>query len=362
MKNKLGLRRYRTSLASVLLMIILALYAIFQWGVSEPEVAPATPEIPSTTSLQAYFSQPDSITASSLRGGPDADLAAAIDDAQESVDVAVYRLDLWSIRDALLQAHRRGLEVRVVTEDENTSEDEILALQSAGVPVVDDGRPHLMHHKFLVIDGQEVWTGSMNLTVNGAYRNDNNLVRIASSTIAERFTDEFEDMFLEDRFGALSKANLPQGWVPLDTASIAVFFSPEDGILREILDHVYAAKQEVVLMAYAFTSDPLAQALLEQSRAGVEVRGVVEASQVDAAGADTLELRQAGLDLRLDNNPASMHHKVLILDSETVIFGSYNFTRSAEEANDEALLIVRDARLAQAFLIEFERIYRLATP
>jgi len=362
MKDKPGIRRLRSGLAGVLLLGIFALYVFFQWGAPETESVPDAPVIPSTSSLRVYFSQPDSLTASSLRGGPDADLAAAIEAAQESVDVAMYRLDLWSIRDALLQAHRRGVRVRVVTESENATEDEILALQSAGVPVVDDERPHLMHHKFLVIDGEEVWTGSMNLTVNGAYRNDNNLVRIQSSALAERFTDEFEDMFLDDRFGALSEANLPQGRITLDTASIEVFFSPEDGILQRILDQVYAAQQEVVLMAYAFTSDPLAQALLDQSRAGVEVRGVVEASQVDAAGADTLELRQAGLDLRLDSNPASMHHKVLILDEKMVIFGSYNFTRSAEEANDEALILVRDERLAQAFLIEFERIYHTATP
>lgn len=67
---------------------------------------------------QVYFSSPDSPSASTLRGGPDAHLAEAIDQARISVDVAMDSLNLWSLRDALLDTHRRGVAVRVVIESE----------------------------------------------------------------------------------------------------------------------------------------------------------------------------------------------------------------------------------------------------
>ena len=88
----------------------------------------------------------------------------------------------------------------------------------------------------------------------------------------------------------------------------------------------------------------------------------MEESQVQATGSETPRLRQAGIDIRLDSNSNNMHHKVILIDEAIVILGSYNFTGSAEEKNDENVLILHDPALASQFLIEFERIYRSAVP
>ncbi|MDH5508038.1 MAG: phospholipase D-like domain-containing protein, partial [Anaerolineae bacterium] len=129
----------------------------------------ATDVLPSDTTATdwytVYFSQPGSGT---LRGGPDAALAAAIDAARASVDAAIYDLNLWSIRDALLAAQRRGVTVRIVTESDNLDRPELQELIAAGIEVLGDRREALMHNKFVVIDRYEVWSGSMNLTLNGA--------------------------------------------------------------------------------------------------------------------------------------------------------------------------------------------------
>ena len=55
-----------------------------------------------------------------------------------------------------------------------------------------------MHNKFVILDRLEVWTGSMNYTINGAYHNDNNLVRVRSNRLADNYTAEFEEMFVDD--------------------------------------------------------------------------------------------------------------------------------------------------------------------
>jgi phosphatidylserine/phosphatidylglycerophosphate/cardiolipin synthase-like enzyme len=276
--------------------------------------------------------------------------------------MAMYHLDLWSVRDALIRAHRRGVQVQVVTDDAYKEELEIQSLVDAGIVVIDDGRPGIMHHKFVIIDRNEVWTGSMNMTVNGAYRNDNHLIWIGSKEVAEDFTREFDEMFLEDRFGALSVANTPHPKVDFGDVTIEIAFSPDDGVLSRIIEQMRNAERSVEVLAYALTTDLVGETLFDLYQRGVSVRGVVETSQAQASGSETPRLRQAGMDIRLDGNPENMHHKVIILDGRTVILGSYNFTRSAEEKNDENILIVHNPALAAQFLIEFERIYEMASP
>ena len=89
----------------------------------------------------------------------------------------------------------------MVVESDNLDEIEIQELEQAGIEVLGDRRESLMHNKFVVIDGLEVWTGSMNFTVNGAYRNDNNLIHIRSTQIGRELHVEFEEMFVDDMFG-----------------------------------------------------------------------------------------------------------------------------------------------------------------
>ena len=100
-------------------------------------------------------------------------------------------------------------------------------------------------------------------------------------------------------------------------------------------------KRACTFLAYSFTSDDLTAALLERYQTGVDVAGVMEARQVESnTGSDYERLRAAGIDVRLDGNPDNMHHKVLIIDGQTVVTGSFNFSRSAEERNDENSLVM----------------------
>jgi phosphatidylserine/phosphatidylglycerophosphate/cardiolipin synthase-like enzyme len=294
------------------------------------------------------------------RGGPDTPLVDAMDNAQFSIDIAIYHLNLWSVRDALIRADKRGVDVRVVVDDVHAGETEVEALERAGIVVLSDQSRNLMHHKFVVLDRVEVWTGSMNLTINGAYRNDNNLVRIRSREIADNYLREFDEMYIQKRFGSASLSDTPHPSVNLEGIEIETYFSPDDGTVHKIVDLINGASSSLDLLAFTITSDPISNAFLAAVQRDIEVRGVVEASQISAMGSDVSTLRAAGLDIRLDGNSNLMHHKVLIIDSRIVLLGSYNFTRSAEENNDENTLIVYDPALAEQFLIEFDRLYTSA--
>jgi phosphatidylserine/phosphatidylglycerophosphate/cardiolipin synthase-like enzyme len=89
----------------------------------------------------------------------------------------------------------------------------------------------------------------------------------------------------------------------------------------------------------------------------------MDASQVNSnPGTEFERLQTAGVDVRLDGNPDKLHHKVLLIDQEIVITGSYNFSASAENNNDENTLVIHSTPLARRFLAEFQRVFDLARP
>jgi phosphatidylserine/phosphatidylglycerophosphate/cardiolipin synthase-like enzyme len=128
----------------------------------------------------------------------------------------------------------------------------------------------------------------------------------------------------------------------------------------DLLDN---AQSSVYFLAYSFTADPLGEAIRRRAAAGIKVAGVMEADQVASnIGSEYDTFRAAGLDVRLDSNPGLMHHKVMIIDDQIVVTGSYNFTASAETTNDENLIVIYDPAIAGQFMQEFERVYAAAIP
>jgi phosphatidylserine/phosphatidylglycerophosphate/cardiolipin synthase-like enzyme len=279
----------------------------------------------------------------------------AIDTAQSSIDIAMYNLNLREVEQALRNAHRRGVNVRLIVESDALDGLVLRSLKSSGIPVVSDGRESLMHNKFMVIDNRQVWTGSLNLTDNGVIEDRNNLVRLVSPSIAEYYTQEFEEMFTAGLFGNNSPEGSPSdGGFKAAAIPVEVYFSPDDGVMDIILDEVASAREEIAFLGYSFTSDPLAQALVEKARQGVRVMGVFDSDMVVAnTGSDYEWLLNAGLPVCRDGEEGLMHHKVIVIDQQVVITGSYNFTSSAERFNDENVLILHDPYLAELYLGEY---------
>lgn len=190
------------------------------------------------------------------------------------MDVAIYSLSLNSIRDALLRAHDRGIQVRMVMESDNLYRSDPQKLEDAGIPIVGDRREGLMHDKFVVIDNSEVWVGSMNFTDSGAYTDNNNLMRIHSLKMAENYTKEFEEMFVDDMFGADVVSETPNPRVTIDDTPIDVYFSPDDGVQASFVELVENAQESIYFMAFSFTADPIGEAVCARAEDGVTVAGM----------------------------------------------------------------------------------------
>ncbi len=336
---------------------------------AEPAAAiPALTEIPMQVGygvngswFELYFTDPTNPAARQKTGGPDGPLAAAIDSARLSVDMAIYSLSLKSVRDALLRAHRRGVQVRIVMESDNMDRTVPQALKDAGIPMLGDRREGLMHNKFVVIDRSEVWTGSMNFTDTGAYSDNNNLMLIRSTKAAEDYTTEFNEMFVDDKFGRDVVAATPNPRVTVGGTRLDIYFSPDDHIQTKLVDLLNHAQSSIYFLAYSFTADPLGEVIRQKAAAGVKVAGVMENDQVKSnVGTEFDPFRAAGLNVKRDGNSGLMHHKVMIIDGQIVVMGTYNFTASAETTNDENLVVIYNPDIAAQYLQEFQRVYAVA--
>ena len=234
--------------------------------------------------IDIYFTDPASPLASQETGGPDGPLTDSIDAAHLTIDVAIYSLSLTSIRNALIRAHDRGVQVRVVMESDNMDASAPQALIDAGIPVLGDRRQGLMHDKFMVIDRSEVWLGSMNYTFSGTYEDNNNLILIKSVKMAENYTKEFEEMFLDDKFGPDIVPETPNPDFKIDGTRIETFFSPDDGVESHLHEILTGATESIYFMAFSFTTDELAGRPARVVRALWPLRGEGQPSRRTLVG------------------------------------------------------------------------------
>jgi phosphatidylserine/phosphatidylglycerophosphate/cardiolipin synthase-like enzyme len=128
-----------------------------------------------------------------------------------------------------------------------------------------------------------------------------------------------------------------------------VYFSPQSGCTDAIIRELDKAKSTVLVQAYSFTSAPIAKTLLNAYKRGVKVEVILDKSQRTQQYSSATFLYNQGIPVKIDAQHAIAHNKVMIIDGETVITGSFNFTKAAEENNAENLLVIHDRKLAERY-------------
>lgn len=303
---------------------------------------------------EVYFTNPKNPFDDVYRGGIEQYLIEKIDASKKTIDVAVFEFDLESVAQALIRAQNRGVRVRIVYDDEHTDPDpQIGKVKAAGIPTVADQRSAFMHNKFFVFDNLCIWTGSFNISLNAAYRNNENALYFCSSEVAQNYRAEFNEMY-SGSFGPSSISDTPFPIFYIGNTKVENYFAPEDRVMEKVLRAVSNADSYIHFMAYSFTDDDLSQAMITRTERGVIVEGIFETTGADTQYSECGRLLNRGLDVRLDGNPRTFHHKVIILDDETVILGSFNFSNNANTQNDENLLIIHDKNLASAYENQYQ--------
>lgn len=312
---------------------------------------------------EIYFTDPTCPAEAQRVGGLDETIAADLGQAALQVDVAAFDLDAEPIVNALIELEERGVTVRIVTDEDNADLPSINRLRGNGISVVEDGRSALMHDKFIVIDGRYTWLGSMNYTSNGAYCNNNNLVRIDSPQLANNYLTEMSEMYDGREFGPRSPLNTPNEQLTIDGVRVENYFGPEKELAPIISTLISQAKNNVKFMAFSFTHEDIGEAMFERAEAGINVQGVFETTGSNTEYSYYPDMAAAGLpnlQVEQDGNPRIMHHKVVIIDGSTTIFGSFNFSGNANDSNDENILIVHDPEFTSYFLEEFNSVWNEA--
>ena len=262
---------------------------------------------------------------------------------KDSVYCAFFDLDLENIISELSLLSETK-DVKVVIDNNN--------YDAFPFPFVQDTSSQYSHNKFCIIDKQIVTTGSMNPTVNGDTKNSNNLVIINSSLLAKNYLLEFDELW-NLQFGK-GDQNINSNFI-IDNISVENYFCPEDWCVNKILEQLHSAKHEVRFMIFSFTSDAVGRKLVELNSHNISVEGVLE-SQQNSKYSEYSYLLNNSVDVLWDKEKGKLHHKVFIIDGETVITGSMNPSKSGDTKNDENMLIIHDKEIASLFLQEYDLI------
>lgn len=351
-------------------------------GVVKPyPLNPSLVEVYFSKSVDTYYAAPKA-----AQGDVDLEgkLLELLADSKHSVDMCVYSLTRTEIADEILNAWDKNVNLRFIVEDENRDSEQIQALETSGITVIDDtfgsnNGYYLMHNKFIVVDNRigafedddAVWTGSYNLTYYGGYVNAENAVVIRDHDLGSIYTDEFDEMWGGSgdepdeafaRFGQRKYDNTEHYFSfngGQDNGS--VYFAPSDQTTRKILDAIDTADYEIYFCIYSFTRSDIASELHYRYMQGAEVIGVFDGScvsypedcQYDEMDSWGMEVYEDGL------SSGSLHHKYMVIDGfhpdsdPMVVTGSHNWTTSGGYYNDENLIILEDPGIANMYIQEF---------
>ena len=294
-----------------------------------------------------------------------------------------------------------------LTAKEINKGDALVILRSAGIPIIDDTADGskgsgLMHHKFVIVDGYTLIVSSANFTTSGIHGdfataesrgNANNLLKINSAKLASLFIEEFNLMWgdgsggnLDSKFGLNKPTRQPQQ-VAIGGTTITVHFSPtsptkpwslsSNGLIGKTLEGTTGS---VDLALFVFTEQKLADILETRHQQGVQVRALIDPGFAFRYYSEGLDLLGVALSRQCkyetDNRPWQMpittvgvpqlpkgdelHHKFGVVDGQTVITGSHNWSASANHQNDETVLVINNPIVAAHFTREFERLYTRA--
>jgi phosphatidylserine/phosphatidylglycerophosphate/cardiolipin synthase-like enzyme len=153
---------------------------------------------------------------------------------------------------------------------------------------------------------------------------------------------------------------------PASAAEIAVAFSPGIGDLNAeelVIETIGTARQSIRLAAYAFTSKPIAHALLAAKRRGVDVQAVLDKSNLKERYGAAQFLANTGIPVRIDSEYTVMHDKFMVIDSHTVQTGSFSYTSASAKENAENAMVVRNhASFASEYDNEWRRLWKESRP
>jgi len=301
-----------------------------------------------------------------------------IDSADVSIELAVMGFSHADVIAAFERAWDRGVKLKMVGDAGHLNNAGYQLFYERHFPIVTGNNAHIMHDKFMVVDDRFVFASTANWTPTDLENNSNNFVMVDSPLLAADFQAEHEQMW-QGVFGH-DKVEIKNGrsYAVGDT-TVEVWFSPNEDALGRMVELVDAAEDRVSFMIFAFTKDQVGSAFIRKHEdlvskgrvvdgdLSVGVSGVVDQSQLHSNGQyhEIYRMLGAQIPLQLDGNDAGrqpgdyqagggrLHSKTMVIDPDgedpVVITGSFNWSSSATQSNDEFMMVLHGRRVAQLY-------------
>ncbi|MEO5776043.1 MAG: phospholipase D-like domain-containing protein [Flavobacterium sp.] len=305
-----------------------------------------------------------------------------------TMDITIYNSYSPSattgIAGAINAAYTRGVQVRVIYDGSTSSV--MIPLLNAAIPRLaspNDAAYGIMHNKFVIFDANVadankpfVWTGSTNWTtvqIDGPDRNS--AIVIQDQTLALGYRIEFEEMWGSStmtpnaalsKFGPDKTNNTPHAY-NIGGKVVNSYFSPSDGTNSKIISSINSANTDIDVATMVVTRSDVASALINKYNGGLTNTNIVVDSQNPSGNQiSTIQSGLAANHAVVYSGSGIMHHKFMVVDNYNsasdplVLVGSHNWSSSAENKNDENILIVHDLNIANQYFQAFAYLYQFA--
>lgn len=339
-----------------------------------------------SSKIKVYFNTPVDTTfatpgnkATYLYHSLDDTLISYINRANHTLDIAVYQFSQGSgmsdIAAALNAANSRGVLIRFIYDGKDNASTS-MGLLNSGIATLaspSGSSYNIMHNKFVVIDvfdtvNATVWTGSTNWTESMFDKSTNNAVIIQDPHVANAYLAQFNMMWgsngpspnaANSKFGAFKTASATNTFT-VDGRTVEVYFSPADNTNSHIVSAINGVDKELFFGVYTYTEAPNANATVTKyNTPGITVKGIMDEFSMGYSAYNTLS-PVMGNDLKIySSNNMVYHSKMMIADPDypsmdpLVLTGSHNWSVTADTKNDENMIIIHDADIANQYLQDF---------
>mgnify|MGYP001584021489 FL=1 len=137
------------------------------------------------------------------------------------------------------------------------------------------------------------------------------------------------------------------------------YFSPGDDCENAIVSSIRNAKHSVKICVFTISENVISDAVVKAHKKGISVKIITDNDKLNDMGSDIRMLSKAGIRIRIDQSSSHMHHKFCVVDKEVLLTGSYNWTKSAADRNQENILVIEDPKMVKSYLSEFEKLWDL---
>ena len=140
------------------------------------------------------------------------------------------------------------------------------------------------------------------------------------------------------------------------------FFSQHDDIRDFVMNALKSAQHNLKICMFTISDDPIAETVAGCHKQGIDVRIITDDGKIFDKGSDIYSLYRMGIKIKMDTFRSLMHHKFVIIDNQKLLTGSYNWTRTGSDVNNENVLITDNRRIVKAYKKEFKRLWAEMKP